>query len=69
MAMFETRQRAGRGHRDRLVARARRAGRHGLGGRAAVVVLTAVVILLAVTALLAGDPAFHDGLRTFVRGL
>ena len=68
MVMFETGQRARRRiHRDRPGGRTRRAGRDGLGGRAAFVV--PVAILLTAVVLLARDPAFHDALWTFVRSL
>ncbi|MGR6973533.1 hypothetical protein ACU639_28740 [Streptomyces cynarae] len=70
MVMFETGQRAGRRmRRVRPGGRARRAGRDGLGGRAAFVAPTAVAVLLAAVVLLARDPAFHDALWTFVRSL
>ncbi|MFJ8358176.1 hypothetical protein [Streptomyces sp. NPDC093984] len=69
MVMFETGQRAARRYRDRPGERTRRAGREGLGGRAAFVVPAAVVILLAAVVLLARDPAFHDAVWTFVRSL
>lgn len=70
MVMFETGQRARRRiRRDRPDGRTRRAGRDGLGGRAAFVLPAAVAVLLTAVVLLARDPAFHDALWTFVRSL
>ena len=61
--MFDTEQRVQRWHGDRQGRRKRWAGREGLGGRLAFVVLAAVVVLFA------RDPEFRSAVWTFIRGL